>query len=54
MDKSLSKLVKYLEKLHSDKCTDCKSHFDYMSVKGDKLIFRCFVCKKNYEKDLII
>ena len=54
MPTSLSKLVKYLlEKLHSDKCTDtdCKSHLDFMSIKDDQLIFRCFDCKKNYQKD---
>ena len=52
MSTSLSKLVKYLsERLHSDKCIDCKSDLDYMSVKDDQLIFRCFECKKNYKKD---
>ena len=53
MSTSLSKFVKYLsEKLHSDKCTDtdCKSHLDFISNKGDQLIFRCFECKKNYKK----
>ena len=24
-----------------------------MKIKGEKLIFRCFSCKKNYEKDFI-
>ena len=49
---SLSKLVKYLsEKLHSDKCTDCKSKLDYISFKDDQLIFKCSKCKKNYRKD---
>ena len=49
---SLSKLVKYLSRrLHSDKCTDCKSKLDYMSVKDNQLIFQCFECKKNYKKD---
>ena len=43
-------LVKYLsERLHSDKWTDCKSHLDYMSVKGNQLIFRYFECKRNYK-----
>ena len=42
--------------VHNDKCTDCKSRFDYMTTKDDQqsctqLIFRCFACKKNYEKD---
>ena len=49
---SLSKLVDNLsEGLHSDKCKGCKLHFDYMSIKDNQLIFRCFGCKKNYEKD---
>ena len=39
------------EGLHSDKCTDCKSCLDYMITKDDQLIFRCFECKKNYDKD---
>ena len=54
MSTSLSKFVKYLsEKLHSDKCTDtdCKSHLEFISNKGDQLIFRCFECKKHYKKD---
>ena len=45
MSTPLSKLVKYLsERIHSDKCTDCKSHLEYMSVKDDQLIFKCFEC----------
>ena len=49
---SLSSLVDNLsEGLHSDKCTDCKHCLDYMIKKDDKLIFRCFECKKNYKKD---
>ena len=52
MSTSLSKLVKYLSgKLHSNKCTDCKPKRDYMYFKDDNLIFRCFECKKNYQKD---
>ena len=51
MSTSLSKLVKYLsERLHSDKCIDCESHLDYMLIKDDQLIFRCFDCKNNYKK----
>ena len=50
MSTSLSDLVNnLLEGLH--KCTDCKLHLDYMSIKDNLLIFRCFRCKKNYEKD---
>ena len=50
MSTSLSDLVdNSSEGLH--KCTYCKLHLDYMSVKDNQLIFRCFRCKKNYEKD---
>ena len=52
MSTSLSNLVDNLsEGLHSDKCIDCKSYLDYMAAKDEKLIFRCFECKNNYEKD---
>ena len=52
MSSPLSNLVDNLsEGLHSEKCVDCKSRFDYMSIKDDKLIFRYFGCKKNYEKE---
>ena len=52
MSSSLSNLVGNLsEGLHSDKCTDCKSCLDYMTTKDEQLIFKCFGCKKNYEKD---
>ena len=51
MSTSLSKLVDNLsEGLHNDECKDCKSYLDYMTTKDEKLIFRCFSCKKNYEK----
>ena len=47
----LSKLVDNLsEGLHNNRCVDCKSCLDYMITKDEKLIFRCFSCKKNYEK----
>ena len=49
---SLSNLVNNLsDKIYSDKCTDFKSYLDYMSIKDDQLMFRCFDCKKNYNKD---
>ena len=49
---SLSKLADNLsEGLHNNRCVDCKSCLDYMKTKDEKLIFRCFSCKKNYEKD---
>ena len=52
MSTSLSNLVNNLsDGVHNDKCTDCKSYLDYMTTKTEKLIFRCFECKNNYEKD---
>ena len=52
MSTSLSKLMDNLsEGLHNDKCKDCESYLDYVTVKENKLIFRCFNCKKSYEKD---
>ena len=52
MSTSLSKLVDNLsEGLHNNRCADCKSSLDYMITKDEKLIFRCFTSKKNYEKD---
>ena len=41
MSGSLSNLVdKLSEVLHYDKCTNCESYLDYMSVKDNQLIFR--------------
>ena len=52
MSRSLAKLVDNLsEGLRNDRCVDCKSYLDYMITKDEKLIFRCFSRKKNYEKD---
>ena len=52
MSTSLSKLVNNLsEGLHNNRWVDCKSCLDYMKNKDEKLSFRCFSCKKNYEKD---
>ena len=51
MSSSLSNLVDNLsEGLHNDRCIDCKSCPDFMTTNGEQLIFRCFECKKNYEK----
>ena len=53
MATSLSKLVDNLtEDIHGDKCVDCKSDLSYMKVMDEALIFRCFNCKKNYEKEI--
>ena len=52
MSTSLSNLVSNLsEGLHNDRCIDCKSCLDYMTTKDEQLIFRCFRCKKNHEKN---
>ena len=52
MSTSLSNLVSNLsEGLYNDRCIDCKSCLDYMTTKDEQLIFRCFRCKKNYEKN---
>ena len=54
MSTSLSNLANNLfEGLHNERCIDCKSCFYYMTIKDEQLIFRCFRCKKNYEKTLI-
>ena len=55
MSSSLSNLADNLsEGLHCGKCIDRKSCLDYMSVKDDKLIFRCCECnKKDFNKELI-
>ena len=52
MSMSLSKLIDNLsEGLLNNKCLDCKSCLDYIKTKNKKLIFKCFNCKQNYEKD---
>ena len=52
MSTSLSKLIdNSSEGLHNDKCKDCKSYLDYVTIKDNQLNFRCFSCKKDYEKD---
>ena len=38
------------ERLHNDKCAGCISYLDYMSIKQNQLISRCFDCQKNYKK----
>ena len=51
MSTSLSNPVDNLsEKLHSDKFKDCKSGLDYLSIKVNQLVYKCFECKKNYKK----
>ena len=52
MSTSLSKLIDNLsEGLHNDKCKDCESYLDHVTIKDNKSIFRCCSCKTNYKKD---
>ena len=52
MSTSQSNFVSNLsEGLDNGRCIDCKSCLDYMTAKDKQLIFRCFRCKKNYEKN---
>ena len=52
MSTSLSKLVDNLsEGIHNNKSLNCKSCLDYMRTKNEGLIFKCFNCKQDYEKD---
>ena len=58
MSSSLSKLVDNLsEGIHNNKCVDCNSCLDYIKIKNEKLLLKCFHCnnyyKKKFNKDLI-
>ena len=44
-------LTNISEGLHNDSCIDCKSYLDYLATTDEKLKFRCFECRKNYEKN---
>ena len=49
---SLLNLVDNLsEGLHNDKCADCKSCLEHISIKEELLVFYCSNCNKNYEKE---
>ena len=58
LDENTEKLItfsvplKLSEGLHNGSCIGCKSCLDNMTTKDEQLIFRCFRCKKNYEKNL--
>ena len=56
MSSSLSKLVDNLsERIHNNKCFDCKSNLDYVRItKNKKLILKCFNCNIYYKKKLIM
>ena len=52
MSSSLSKLVdNFSEGLRNNECLNCESCLDYIKTKNEKLILKCFNCKKYYEKD---
>ena len=58
MSSSLSKLVDNLsEGIHNNKCSDCESNLDYIKIKNEKLLLKCFNCNSYYKikfnKDLI-
>ena len=52
LSSSLSNDVDNLfEELHIDKCTDCKSYHELISIEDNKLIFKCLKCNNNHNKD---
>ena len=52
MSISLSSLVDSLsDEVYDDNCPDCRCNLDYIIIKDDQLILRCFECKKNHNKD---
>ena len=58
MSSSLSKLVDNLsEGIHFNKCSYFESNLDYIKIKNEKLLLKCFNCniyyKKKFNKDLI-
>ena len=54
MSSSLSNLVDNLsEGLHNDRCIDCKSCLDYMSIKDNQLTFGILSVKRFVRKTLI-
>ena len=58
MSSLLSKLVDNLsEEIHNNKCVDCNSCLDYIKIKNEKLLLKCFNCnnyyKKKFNQDLI-
>ena len=48
---SLSKLVDNLSGgIHNNKCSGCGSNLDYIKIKNEKLILKCYNCKQRYKK----
>ena len=51
MSSSLSKLVDNLsERIHNNKYIDCNSCLDYIKIKNEKLLLKCFNCNNYYKK----
>ena len=51
LSRSLSSLVDDLsEGVHNDKCTDCKSHLEYISTEDELLIYNCLKCNKSHKR----
>ena len=54
MVSSLSKLVDNLsEGIHNNKCVcnnNCKCCLDYIKIKNEKLLLKCFNCNTYYKK----
>ena len=48
MATSLSNLISNLSDQLYNNCFDCKNCLDYMIFKDNKVVFRCFECKKKY------
>ena len=46
MATSLSNLINNLSDQLCNNCSDCKNPLNYMVLKDDKIVFRCFECKK--------
>lgn len=52
MSNSLSSCTNNLsDRLHKDKCKDCKPYLEYMKVKDGSLIFRYLSLREKHEKE---
>ena len=51
MSTSLSSLINNLSDQLYNNCFGCKNPLDYMVFKDNKVVFRCFECKKDISKD---
>ena len=52
MSSSLSSLADNLSQgLHNDRCIDCKSYLEYISIEDEILVFNYLKCSKNHENN---